>query len=396
MLDGSAFGDTRYTIGNVMAVVAGDSVPEARIRVEQGRIVEVARAPVSASGADVIDGTGLIAMPGLIDTHNDGLENEVRPRPTVTMPIELAVAAYEQRLRAAGITTVYHGVYFSDEPMKHRTVAMATELCQALRDGAAGPSRCDQRVLYRVETRSAAGWATASDELDAWPPGTHPSLVSLEDHAPGAGQFKDVAHYRRLRAREIADPAELDRYVRQRLDEAERTDAVRSSTETAAASRAHAANVRLLAHDLVDAADVDHALALGAAVAEFPLTLEAATRAHTARMHVVLGAPNIVTGRSHTGRISAAELVARGLCTSLASDYYPSSLLAAVFELVSQQILPLPAAVALATSGPAKVAGLTDRGTLTPGSRADILLVDPSRRWPAVQAVLTADPDWTG
>jgi alpha-D-ribose 1-methylphosphonate 5-triphosphate diphosphatase len=119
-------------------------------------------------------------------------------------------------------------------------------------------------------------------------------------------------------------------------------------------------------------------------VAEFPLSVEAAAEARRRGMPVVMGAPNVLRGGSHSGNVAAAELVAQGLCDVLASDYLPSTLLAAVFTLVADGISTLPAAMRLVTSGPADLAGLDDRGRLEPGCRADLALVALDGRWPRV------------
>jgi alpha-D-ribose 1-methylphosphonate 5-triphosphate diphosphatase len=103
-------------------------------------------------------------------------------------------------------------------------------------------------------------------------------------------------------------------------------------------------------------------------------------------MDVVMGAPNVIRGGSHSGNVAAAELVGLGLCTGLASDYQPATMLAAVFRLVSEGVCSLPAAVALVTAGPARMAGLQDRGVIEPGRRADLVLVSEHGRWPHVIA----------
>lgn len=73
-----------------------------------------------------------------------------------------------------------------------------------------------------------------------------------------------------------------------------------------------------------------------------------------------------------------------GLVDGLASDYIPTSLLPSAVRLVSQRIATLPEAVRLVTSGPAACVGLDDRGTLTEGTVADLVLVDFSKTWPSV------------
>lgn len=192
-------------------------------------------------------------------------------------------------------------------------------------------------------------------------------LVSLEDHTPGQGQFRKVQQRIEVRDGLLAN---VERN-RSRLGQLAREG-----------------RIRLLMHDMESRAELEVALAYGAAVAEFPTTVEAARAAHEAGMPVVMGAPNIIRGGSHSGNVSAHEVVGAGLVDALASDYAPPTLLAAALQLALDDVLPLPAAVALITSGPARTAGLTDRGSLVVGQRADLLLVDTRDRWPHVRMVL--------
>jgi len=132
------------------------------------------------------------------------------------------------------------------------------------------------------------------------------------------------------------------------------------------------------------------ALANGVSVAEFPTTPEAARAARERGLRVVAGAPNVLRGGSHTGNVSAAELVAAGLVDGLSSDYLPAAPLAAALLLAERGVVPLPRAVALVTSGPAAVAGLTDRGELVAGQRGDLAVVTVDRGWPTVRMTVTA------
>jgi alpha-D-ribose 1-methylphosphonate 5-triphosphate diphosphatase len=71
-------------------------------------------------------------------------------------------------------------------------------------------------------------------------------------------------------------------------------------------------------------------------------------------------------------------MIAKGLCSVLASDYYYPAQLLAAFRLAADGVLPLAKAWDLVSAGPARATGLADRGILAAGRRADILLVDDS------------------
>ncbi len=385
-------------VTGVRAVLPDMVLDDATIVVEDGRIAEVGERAPAPPGA--IDGRGLFCLPGLVDTHSDGLEKEIWPRPNTDFPVEFALRSFEGRLRTAGVATVFHGVGFDHKPSYDRTVDQALAVCDVvLERRESGGAPVEHRVLYRMEARSEHGWeamlARLPDSERPIPSSMTPApLVSFEDHTPGQGQFRDLAKYRRslaLAGDRVPDGMTLDEFVESRLAEAEARLALRETNLAALVALVQAGRIRLLAHDLEDAAQVAAATSWGAVVAEFPLSRDAAAAARERAMPVVLGAPNVLRGGSHSGNVAAEELVRDGLCTALASDYQPMTLLAAVFRLVDRGAASIAAAVRLVTAGPAEVAGLADRGRLEPGLRADLVLVELDGRWPRVRAVARAD-----
>jgi alpha-D-ribose 1-methylphosphonate 5-triphosphate diphosphatase len=99
-----------------------------------------------------------------------------------------------------------------------------------------------------------------------------------------------------------------------------------------------------------------------------------------------MGSPNVVRGRSHLGWASAAVMAEAGICNILSSDYFYPAMLRAAMVLAGRGVFDLPRAWALVSTNPAAAAGLTDRGTIEPGKRADVVLVDPAG--PAVVATI--------
>jgi alpha-D-ribose 1-methylphosphonate 5-triphosphate diphosphatase len=149
--------------------------------------------------------------------------------------------------------------------------------------------------------------------------------------------------------------------------------------------------VPLLSHDDVSPGQRRWFRTLGCRLAEFPTNVETAEEAASEGDHIVFGAPNVVRGGSHTGWTSAAEMVKRGLCSVLASDYYYPSPLLAAFRLAADGLVPLPQAWSLVSQAPAAATGLTDRGRIAPGQRADLIAVDAQDpRRPKVVAVIAA------
>lgn len=383
---------TDYVLGHVRAVLPDRVLDDARIVVRDGRIAEVGPHP-AGSGADV-DGAALLCLPGIVDVHSDGLEREVLPRPGARLPWEFAVRSFEGKLHAAGVTTVYHGAAFEAglPPGLSRTTVRSIdatrELCAAVADR--GPGPVDHRILHRLDVRCPHGLAALRTHLDGRP--GSPALVSHEDHTPGQGQYADRSYYERYVAgtqglTEEQARAHVDRLV----DERDVRLGVRDESLAWLGGLTRAGGIRLLGHDPASAAEIDDLIARGGAVAEFPTTIDAAAAARDHGLPVVAGAPNVLRGGSHAGNVSGTDLAVKGLLTALASDYLPSGLVAAAFLLAANGVLALPAAVALVTEGPARAAGLADRGRLVAGLRADLVLVESGDPWPVVRTVLRAE-----
>lgn len=377
---------------DVRAVTPYGLVDGAVVVSEAGRIVEVGRGPAPAGA---LDGRGLLCLPGLVDAHTDGLEKEVAPRPTARFPEDFALLSFEGRVRAAGITTVFHGVSFEERSEYNRSIALANRLCDVIHErGRAGTEvGVDHRILHRLEARSPVGLDALLDRVDESRAASPAPVVSFEDHSPGQGQFRDLDKFRAaIDTAKLPAGMSADEFVDRQFAAAESRLVYRERSRVRLGELARAGEIRLLAHDLEDAAQVAESHGWGASVVEFPLTRDAAEEARRRELPVVLGAPNALRGGSHSGNVAARELVAAGLCTALASDYLPATMLAAAFRL-ADGACDLPAAVRLVTAGPARAIGLADRGRLEPGSRADIVLVDDRGSWPEVRGVWRAgDP----
>ncbi len=383
-----------WSLRHARAVLPHGILDDATIVAERGVVVSITAGGAAPAGA--VDARGAFVLPGLVDSHSDGLEKELAPRPGVRFPPAFALASFEGRVLAAGVTTMFHGVGFEEDDRKERTIEQALALTSAI---AARRSDTvplvDHRILYRLDARDPAGLEALQRRLPvdarAGVHGGVAPLVSFEDHTPGQGQYLDTTYFVRwLMSTRRIDEAEARALVEQRVAERSAHIDQRSIGAAWLSEQAHLGLVRLLAHDPVDAGEVADAYASGAAIAEFPTSVEAATAAIDAGLVTVMGAPNVLRGGSHAGNVSARELVARRLCTGLASDYLPSAMLAAAFRLAVDEVVPLPEAVGLVTSGPAKVVGLDDRGRLEVGQRADAVVVTLDGAWPTVRATFTA------
>ncbi len=378
-----------YRISNVRALLGTAIVDEATVEVDNGRIVSVTE---GTHLAGAIDGHRLLLLPGLVDTHSDGLEKEANPRRTAHFPIDYALRAFEGRLRSSGITTVFHGVGYQDKPRTGRSIEGARALNRSIGQRRDDPAALvDHRVLFRLEARDGNALTPLLEDLERGELGTQP-LVSFEDHTPGQGQFRDPAQYAAgMSPEDIPAGLTAEQHVEEIMRDADQLLAIRDANIERLTPLATDGTFRLLAHDMESPNDVEIARSFGASIAEFPLTADTAEASREAGMHVVMGAPNALRGSSHSGNASARELVAAGLCDVLASDYLPPAMLTSAFVLAEDRCCTLAEALALVTSGPADLAGLTDRGRLQAGARADLILVDDRGSWPSVVGVRRAD-----
>lgn len=308
-----------------------------------------------------------LAAPGLIDIHGDAFERQVMPRPGVMVDLGVAIEETERQLLANGITTALHGLTWSWEPGL-RSTGTGAALIAAL-DRLRPRLACDHRWHLRIETFNLDG-------LDAAIALIHQravDLVALNDHTPGMAAAADRPSGNIGNAvRGLVGVPEFNAMAQAAFARGGEVEA--GIARVAAAVRD--AGLPLFSHDDASPEERARFRALGAATSEFPKTLATARAAIAAGDTVVMGAPNVLRGRSHVGWLSAAEAVAEGACTALASDYFYPSLLHAAYRLAALGIADLPGAWRLVTAGPASIAGLPDRGTLAPDMRADLVVVD--------------------
>lgn len=382
---------SNVVITDVHAVLPDRVLADATVVVREGRIAEVLDG--RRGGAGVVDGRGAVLIPGLVDSHSDAFEKELRPRPGVELPLDFALGSFEGRAAAAGVTTIYHGVAFEQSDRYERTVDQAAAMCSAIDARAADPvALIDHRVLYRLDVRDPEGLAGLErrlDEVASAPVRGAKPLVSYEDHTPGQGQYTDRTWFEKyVSGTRSVSLDEARRVVDELVDERERRAAHREVAVEVLGRRALEGTITLMAHDPTDESEISRASSAGMSIAEFPTTRVAAVAAKERGMRTVCGAPNALRGTSHSGNVSARELISGGLCDGLASDYLPSTLLGTVAALVRAGLCPLEEAIALVTSGPADTVGLNDRGRIEVGRRADLALVDFGSVMPTVLTVI--------
>jgi alpha-D-ribose 1-methylphosphonate 5-triphosphate diphosphatase len=356
------------TILTNAVIVTGDDTFPGSVVVRDGMIAAVERGRSAVGGAIDLDGDYL--LPGLVELHTDNLEKHVAPRPGVRWPMRGAVLAHDAQIAAAGITTVFDALTVCevrDNPVR----------ADMLQDAAATIGAAQREGLLRarhfLHMRCEVGHAEVVEIFRTFLDNPLLGLVSLMDHTPGQRQFTSVEKYFEYYEGKFGySRAEMGELVERRLAEQEIFAGKHRST-LAGMCAMH--RLPTASHDDATIAHIEEAVGFGLTIAEFPTTSEAAMAARARGMAVVMGAPNVVRGGSHSGNVSASDLAAAGLLDILSSDYVPFSLLHSAFLLHREIGMTLPEAVAKVSSGPARAVGLADRGEIASGKHADLIQV---------------------
>jgi alpha-D-ribose 1-methylphosphonate 5-triphosphate diphosphatase len=361
-------------------IVMPDRLQRGWVAVDGGRVAEIGEGVAPERGLDL---AGDYLLPGLVELHTDHLESHYAPRPKVRWHPLGAVLAYDAQIAASGITTVFDslraGVDVDGGGLGAELVALAEALDEARRHGL---FRCKHLTHLRCEVPSPDVVETVENFVSVFP--VH--LISLMDHTPGQRQFRDLDKYFIYYGGKTGkSDAEILQAVQRKTDEnAARSELNRPALVKMAAQR----GIRLASHDDTTLDEVRQSVDEGVAIAEFPTTIEAARASHENGITVMMGAPNLIRGGSHSGNVAAEELAREGVLDILSSDYVPASLLMAAFDM--PRCVPgitLPAAIATVTRNPARFAGLQDRGEIASGQRADIVRVSVAGGVPVVRQV---------
>ena len=349
-------------------LVLRDEVVIGSLRIIDGRIAEIATGSRAPAGAIDLNGDHLVA--GLVELHTDNLERHLVPRPRTRFPNVPALLAHDAEVIGAGITTVFDALGVGDpydEGFRSRSQDELLRDLEAL--DTAGLLRADHHLHVRCELPAPNARALFEPFIE------HPRLrlISLMDHTPGQRQWSDVEHARVYYTGKKGWSAE--QFEREMAIAPERQE--RHARPNLRYFVEHARNMQIpfATHDDTTEAHVDEAHALGATISEFPTSIPAARRAKALGLATIAGAPNVVRGGSHSGNVAATELAGSGLLDVLSSDYVPASLINAAWRLRGTRGFDLAQAMATVTWKAARAVGLTDRGEIGKGMRADLVRV---------------------
>ncbi len=358
---------SKETVFSNARIVLEDEIVNGSVLVRDGKIADISTG--SSHVGEDFEGDYLI--PGLVELHTDHLEGHYSPRPGLRWHKTAAIQAHDAQIVTSGITTVFDCLRMGadeDGGFEHGEMReMADAIQKAEQEGRL---RAEHLIHLRCEV-SADNVLQHFADFENDP---YVRLVSLMDHAPGQRQFQTMDQYifYYQKKRGLSD-AEFAKFVDRRVSESERNS---TPHRLAIAKVCAERGITVASHDDATLAHVDEAIENGVRLAEFPTSFDAAKASHEHGMSVLMGAPNIVRGKSHSGNIAARDLAERGVLDVLSSDYVPLSLLYAPFLIADEvESISLPKAIAMVTSTPARTVSLNDRGRIATGLRADLVRV---------------------
>ncbi|NQW02170.1 MAG: alpha-D-ribose 1-methylphosphonate 5-triphosphate diphosphatase [Rhodospirillales bacterium] len=365
------------SINNAQLLMPDGNLELGSLVIDEGRISEISSNGNASqtAGSNRIDADGLWVVPGIVDIHGDAFERQLMPRTGVHFPCDMAFLETDRQMVSNGITTAFHGVTFSWEPglRGRKNFLRIKEALAALKDKLA----CDTKLHVRFETYNL----DVVDEIETWMKNGEVGILAYNDHTP-------KIHSQQANAQKVAEYAgragiDDKAYVALVNAVIERREEVPAAIGRLARI-AEENGVAQLSHDDNSSEVRQYYNDLGCRVSEFPVTADAITKATELGNPVVMGGPNVVRGGSHNGGISARDMILSGQCHILASDYYYPSIVSAVFKLIHNKDIAVGKAWELVSAAPAQASGLNDRGSLEPGKRADLLIVDPATALPRV------------
>ncbi len=375
------------------AVVGPDSVKhDQEVTVVDGRIADIRPSgsrvsPVGKDGEAVHDLGGAFLMPGMIDIHSDAIETILQPRPTSIMDLDIAFMEHEKQLLNQGITTMYHSLSLMQKGAMRDKEARKPHLMKQIVAMINAHGRRKHLIRHRFHCRFDLRNLSGVETLLNYIENDWVHLLSFIDHTPGQGQYRDIPNYRETMKK--YHPTYTDEQITDMIEEKMAHPILEAEMVDRIASLARQKGIPIASHD----DDSEEKLAyvqeqLSVGISEFPVGLDIARKAKERGMLTVAGAPNVLLGRSHSGNVSATEAILDGCCDILCSDYFPPSMLHAVFKLNREHGLTLPEAVKLVTLNPARALGIDDDfGSIQAGKRADLLAIEVDDGRPMITRV---------
>lgn len=361
------------------SVVLEDTVLEGVcLVIDNGKIGEISKKEYNIENR--VSAKGCYVIPGFIDMHNDCIEKEINPRPDVFFPIDIALIEADKKFSASGITTIFHSLMFGDDVSKHRSIISSDIIAREV-DKIKGRLNTNTFVHARYDITNSEALFLIEDLLR----NNLIHLMSLNDHTPGQGQYQNIEPLKNyMRQIHKMDEAEVENYISMKKNDIFET--VTNSLNCA--KLALKFSITLATHDDDSSEKVKTGKKMGAVISEFPVNWEAVGAANSRGMSVVVGAPNILMGKSHSGNLSAMDVIQKGCCGMVCGDYQPWSLLYAFGKLLKLYKFDICAITHLFSTNCADVLNLNTTGKIRTGYDADLIIADFNSRLPVVNKTI--------
>ncbi|AFM40727.1 metal-dependent hydrolase involved in phosphonate metabolism [Desulfosporosinus acidiphilus SJ4] len=363
-------------------MILPEKVCKGHIIVEGNRIVEVVERDFPRvkcySDLTMIDAEGCFIMPGMIDLHSDAIEKEIQPRPNTLFPTRMAFYELEKKLTVSGITTMFHSLSLSDE-WGVRNQEMVVEIINSINTLKKARSMINHKIHLRYELTFLEGLKALEGLIKS----KSIDLMSYMDHTPGQGQFRDAEALKDFTVQSYGPKGqEFEEF----LDKTLENQALISWTKLRELSKmAKQEGIPLAFHDDDNQEKINALLECEGIISEFPINLETAAYAASKGIHVCVGAPNIIRGKSHSNNMRALDAILNHAADIICSDYLPSAMLPAVFYL-SKEGIRLTDAVKMVTFNPAKALGIEkEAGSIEVGKCADLIVVEMHQDYPILR-----------
>ncbi len=360
-------------------IVTPEAVVDGGVRVEGDRIVSVGRVDTDAD--TVIDADGRFVLPGLVDLHGDDIEDHLHPRSGTRIEPPMALASADRANIAAGITTKFHAISFELDEEADRSPELGATVSGVITG--ADNLLADHRLHARCEVTQKHCVDAVLEVVD----NGDTDIVSVMSHIPGKGQFQDIEAFKQYYENAT------DRTIEEAEEMIEQRTGIPMATLRERVDRvveaAHDTGAVTASHDDENPAEVERLADAGVDITEYPITLATAERAAEVGMTTVMGAPNLVRGKSQWGNLSTATAIDAGVVDALVADYHPPSLLAGAFVDTGE---PLPERVKRVSAAPADAVGFEDRGRIEAGARADVIIVDREPTPTVARALVAGKP----
>lgn len=330
-----------------------------------------------------INANGSWVLPGLVDSHSDAIEMEMEPRPSSAFPIEVSFYELEKKLVGEGITTIYHSMSLYEENAQ-KWIRRNDTVLNAIKDIkrlAQGQHLIRHKTHLRYEITNVSAVTAVQQLIEQ----KQIDQLSFMDHTPGQGQFRDMEVHKKLL---IEHRRYTEEQANELINESKQLAKIEPAVLQQLAALATQYGIALASHDDDTVEKLVLVKSWNASISEFPIELEVARKAKELGLYVVMGAPNVLLGKSHSNNLSAMEAIEAGLVDILCSDYYPSSLLHTVFKLYHLG-MPINQAVNMVSLNPARALNIDyEVGSIEVGKKADLLVISEMEQRPVLEKVL--------